>query len=196
VEDELMAACQELLRHGLPSVVPRELGDEHRFIPLAVDINGDVAVTAFIRRLRRGALAGRPGLETSEFQQRDGNWVYLGGGAGEFREYPLAERLPAARQHGYLSALSYGQTSLSQPHKFPWNARYVFHAMLQASAEVHRLQAGTRVLDVPFHSHAALIWADRRGPNVVALASDGTQQASMDLSRDPFEVRHRRLPLR
>ncbi len=191
-----MAACQELLRHGLPSVVPRELGDEHRFIPLAVDINGDVAVTAFIRTLRHGPLAGRPGLETSQFQRRDGTWVYLGGGAGEFRGYPLADRLPATSQHGYLRALGYGQTSLHQPHQFPWSARHAFHALLQASAEVHQLQAGTRVLDVPFHGHNALIWAKRPRPAVAALAADGTPQASMDLSRDPFEVRHRWLSLR
>jgi len=64
---------------GLPSAVPRELDDEHRFIPIGVDVNGDVTATAFVRWLPRGALAGRPGLETSEFRQRDGTWVYLGG---------------------------------------------------------------------------------------------------------------------
>jgi hypothetical protein len=126
-----MAACQELLRQGLPSVVPREFSGEHRFIPLAVDINGDLAVTAFLCRSPRGPRAGQPGLETSEFQRRDGTWAYLGGGAGEFRDYPLAERPQAASQGGYLSALGYGQTCLTKPHRFPWNARHAAHAMLR-----------------------------------------------------------------
>jgi hypothetical protein len=88
-EGELLAACRELLRRGLPRAVARELDDEHGFIPIGVDVNGDVAATAFIRRLLRGAPAGRSGLETSEFQRRDSTWAYLGGGAGHFEEYPL-----------------------------------------------------------------------------------------------------------
>jgi hypothetical protein len=196
MEDELLAACRELLQQGLPSAVPRELDDEHRFIPLGVDINGDVAATAFIRRLPRGAMAGRPGMENSIFQQRDGNWVYLGGGAGHFEDYPLAERFPAAGQGSYLRAVGYGQTYLKEPRRFPWGARYAFDAVLRVSAEVCRLQVGGRVLNVPFHGHAVLIWPGRRGPAVIALASDGTRQASLGLSRDPLEVRHRRVPPR
>ena len=88
-EGELLAARRELLRRGLPRAVARELDDEHGFIPIGVDVNGDVAATAFIRRLLRGAPAGRSGLETSEFQRRDSTWAYLGGGAGHFEEYPL-----------------------------------------------------------------------------------------------------------
>ena len=124
-----MTACQELLRQGLPSVVPREFNDEHRFIPLAVDINGDLAVTAFLCRLPHGPRAGQPGLETSEFQRRDGTWAYLGGGAGEFGDYPLAERPQAASQGGYLRALGYGdmphraaQVPLERQVRLPWNA--------------------------------------------------------------------------
>jgi hypothetical protein len=177
-------------------VVPRELSSEHRFVPLAVDINRDLAVTAFLCRLPPGPRAGQPGLETSQFQRRGGIWAYLGGGAAEFRDYPLAERPQEASQGGYLRALGYGQTCLTEPHRFPWNARYAFHAMLRASAEVHRLKAGTRVLDVPFHGHAVLIWANRRGPTVAALAPDGTCQATIELRGDPFEARRRRIPAR
>ena len=195
MEGELLAACRGLLQKGLPGAVPRELDDEHRFIPLGVDINGDVAATVFIRRLTRGVMAGRPGLEKSVFQRRDGNWVYLGGGAGPFEEYPLADRLPAAGPGGYLRAIGYGQAYLKEPRRFPWGARYAFHAVLRASAEVHRLQAGDRVLDLPFHGHAVLAWPGQRGPAVIALASDGSQRASMDLRRDPFKAGRRRLPV-
>ena len=82
VDDELIAASQELLRHGLPGTVPRELSGQHRLIPLAADVEGNVAVTVFVRRLQHGPLAGMPGIETAQFQRRDGTWAYLGGGAG------------------------------------------------------------------------------------------------------------------
>jgi hypothetical protein len=189
-----MAACQELLRQGLPSMVPRELDDQHHFIPLAADINGAVAVTVFVRQMTRRMLAGVPGLEAlglpgledAIFQQRDGNWVYLGGGSGgPFEGHPLTERPPAASQHGYLRPLSSGQICLRGTHRFPRRTRYAFYAMLRASAEIHRLQAGTRVLDVPFHGYAVLTWVNRRGRAVIALTQDGTQLASIDLSRDP-----------
>lgn len=195
VDDELIAANQELLRHGLPGKVPRELSGEHRLIPLAADINGDVAVTVFARRLQWGRLAGMPGIEKSQFQRRDGTWAYLGGGSGgPFDGYPLSERPPAASQHGYLRPLGRGQVCLKRTRRIPWPARYAFHATLRASAEVHQLQAGTRVLAVPFHGYAVLTWANRRGPTVIAIARDGTRLASMDLSRDPLKARHRRLP--
>jgi hypothetical protein len=52
------------------------------------------------------------------------------------------------------------------------------------------------MVDVTLHGHAVLIWANRRGPTVAALALDGTRQATVELRRDPFKFRHRRLPRR
>jgi hypothetical protein len=196
MEDELLAASQTLLRQGLPSATGRELDDQHRLIPLGVDINGDVAATAFAWWLPAGAQAGRTVLRTSIFHQVGGDWAYLGGGVGEFRAYPLAERLPAGLQRSYLRPCGYGQTRRDQPRRFLSRATYVCHAVLRAAAEVYWLQAGTRVLDMPFHGHAVLVWATRRGPTVVALGADGSRQARMDLRRDPFEVRYRPLPFR
>ncbi len=197
MDDELIATSLELLRHGPPGTVRRELSGEHRLIPLAVDVNGDVAVTVFVRRLRCGLLSGMPGVEEAHFQRRDGTWAYLGGGAGgPFDDYPLSDRPPAASQHGYLRADGFGQVSLNRTHRFPWPTRYAFHATVRASAEVYQLQAGTRRLSVPFHGYAVLTWANRRGPTVEALDRDGTRLASMDLSRDPLEPRHHRFPLR
>jgi len=141
VDDELIAASQELLRHGLPGTVPRELSGQHRLIPLAADVEGNVAVTVFVRRLQHGPLAGMPGIETAQFQRRDGTWAYLGGGAGgPFGDYPIPDRPLAASQHGYLRRLGSGQVCLRVTRRFPWPAQYAFHAMLRASAEVHQLR--------------------------------------------------------
>lgn len=194
MDDELIAASQELLRQGLPTTVPRELSAEDRLIPLAADVNDSVAVTMFVRALQWGRLAGMPGIEEAQFQRRDGTWAYLGGGSGgPFDDYPLSDRPPAASQHGHLRHLGGGEVCLKGARRFPWPDRHAFHVMLQASAEVHQLQAGTRVLDVPFHGYAVLTWVNRRGPTVVALAQDGTRLASMALSKDPFGLRHNRI---
>jgi len=155
------------------------------------------AAQSFVRSLRRGPLAGTPGIERAQFQRRDATWAYLGGGAsGPFDDYPLSDRPPTASERGYLRAHGFGQVSLKDVPRFLWPARYAFYATLRASAEVHQLQVGTRVLSVPFRGYAVLTWANRRGPTAHALASDGTRLGSMDLSRDPLEPRHYRLLLR
>jgi len=135
-----------------------------------------------------------PACAQPDFQRADGDWAYLGGSVGEFRADPLAERLPATMQRNYLRPCDYCQKRRETPGRLLVRARYVCHAVFRAAAEVYWLQVGTRVPDVPFHGHAVLVWATRRGPTVVALGADGTRQASMELRRDPFEVRYRRLP--
>lgn len=194
MEDDLLTACQALLRQGLPSMVPTELDDEHPFIPVGLGVDGDAAVTAFLRRRPAGPQAGQPGLQVSNFLQRDADWEYLGGQVSNFRQYPLTERLPAAALHSFLRPASYGQTRRSQSGGLPWGARYVFHVVLRAAAEVYLLQVGDQVLTVPFHGHAVLAWQGRRAPTVVAIGADGSRLAGMKLSRDPFEVRYRELP--
>ena len=47
--------------------VARELDDEHGFIPIGVDVNGDVAATALIRWLPRGAPGGGPAWRHQNF---------------------------------------------------------------------------------------------------------------------------------
>ncbi len=77
-------------------------------------------MTVFVRGLRRGPLAGTPGIEEAQFQLRDGTWAYLGGGAsGPFDDYPLSDRPPAASQQGYLRAHGFGQVSLKGARRFP-----------------------------------------------------------------------------
>lgn len=83
VDEELYTASNRLLLHGLPSAVPRELDDEHRIIPLGVDIDQNVAVTAFLCWLaqEQGPV---PGLQILAFRQDQGQWEPTGAASGPF----------------------------------------------------------------------------------------------------------------
>jgi hypothetical protein len=48
VDNELRVTSETVLLQGLPTAVRRELDDEHRSIALGVDIDQDVAATAFL----------------------------------------------------------------------------------------------------------------------------------------------------
>ena len=60
VDEELLTESRKLLREGLPCTVPRALEAAHRFIPLSLDTDGDVAAIVFARRLPGAILAGTP----------------------------------------------------------------------------------------------------------------------------------------
>jgi hypothetical protein len=75
VDEELLTESRKLLREGLPCTVPRALEATHRFIPLSLDTDGDVAAIVFVRRLRGAILAGPPGMETWILQRRGAQWV-------------------------------------------------------------------------------------------------------------------------
>lgn len=140
-----------------------------------------------------GWLAGTPGIEQAQFQRRAGTWAYLAGGTrGPFDGYPLSDRPPAASQHGYLRHLAAVRCASKGTHRASWPGRRAFHAMFRASAEVHQLLVGGRVLDVPCHGDAVLTWVNRRMPAVCALARNGTRLVSLDPGKDPLGLRHRR----
>jgi hypothetical protein len=186
VEEELLTESRRLLRDGLPQTVPRRLDEAHRFIPLSLATDGDVAAIAFLRRLP----AGHSGIETWILQRR-GQWCPLGGGATTLRAYPLTDRLAAAEQGGYLGQLSSGFVTRKPAGRFPWGSRRVFHAQFRAAAEVDKLQTGNRLLTVPFHGYTVIVWRGRRAPAVTAVAADGSQLASLNPNLDHFRLRTR-----
>jgi hypothetical protein len=58
VDEALLTESRKLLREGLPCTVRRALEAAHRFIPLSLDTDGDVAAIVFARRLPGAILAG------------------------------------------------------------------------------------------------------------------------------------------
>jgi hypothetical protein len=81
-----------LIEHGLPDA-PGRLSRRRRFDPVAVDVDGDIAVTMFVRRGVNGELW----RDNHALCRRRGGWHVLGGGSGNaaaglLRDRPVGHR--------------------------------------------------------------------------------------------------------
>ena len=147
-----------LIEHGLRED-PLRLSRRRRFAALAVDVDDDVACTLFVVRG-----PGHFRFEDHVLVRRDGRWRVLGGGGSGSDTDGLADRPPAAALGRWATAHGAGSVTLDERRWLPWGARYVRYATLRASAEVHAVGIGPRVLAVPRHGHLVVVWSTPRPP--------------------------------
>ncbi|MFI0407910.1 hypothetical protein [Actinomadura sp. 3N508] len=186
-DQEVREECMRLLRDGLPDPSPAARDDGRDFLPLGLDMDGDVAVVTFLHRWGDAA----PGfIEGWTFHRRDGEWMELGGAGGSAPEEPLARR-SSGEMGRYLLKYGSGRTVRNAGRLLPWGAKWVNEARLRASAEVARIRVGKRLLDVTAHGHVAVVWGARHGPLVEALAADGSVLDALDLDRPAVPARPR-----
>ncbi|MEU5882166.1 hypothetical protein [Spirillospora sp. NPDC047279] len=172
LHDELL----RLLRDGIPQSAPAEFDDETGFLPLGVDVDGDVGVVTFLCREPVGLF-----IEGTAFHRRHGEWMELGGGGGSAPERPLARRTADELGGHHIVTYGTGKTVRNADRLLPWGAKWVSQVRLQVSAEVARLRVGHRYVTVPAHGHAVVVWGARRAPLVEALAEDDSVLSSLDL---------------
>ncbi|GLZ14246.1 hypothetical protein Acsp04_44810 [Actinomadura sp. NBRC 104425] len=177
-EHELRAELLRLLSDGMTEPASTAVNGERGLVPLALDMDGDVAVVSFLRHQNGGT--GGCFIEGVTFHKRDGEWIELGGGGAWAPEEPLARR-PAAELGGHLIRYAMGRTVRNANRLFPWGAKWVSEAKLRASSEVAQIRVGSRLLDVPAHGHVVVVWTARRDPVVEALDKDGAVLSSLDL---------------
>ena len=170
-----LAESLALLAHGVRED-PRRLSRRRRFAALAVDVDGDVAGTLFVVRG-----PGHVRFETHALAREAGTWRVLGGGSGGRETDGLADRPPAAELGGPVAVAGGGSVALGSGWA-PWSGRYVRYALLQAGAEVHTVDVGSRMLTVPRHGHLLVVWSTPRPPRAVARDADGRELAALDLS--------------
>ena len=161
------------------------LSRRRRFVPMAMDVAGDIAATMF---LRRGA--GCVHEEVWQLSLRDGQWRMLGGGGGTSDdEARLADRPEIIPQevHSPWSTLSgidpqvlAGGGSAGGVHDsggrngfFPWSGRWISYTTLFASAQVRTIRAANREITVPWHGRTLVTWVGRRPPKVSAYDGSG-----------------------
>ncbi|MFC4052293.1 hypothetical protein ACFOY4_21630 [Actinomadura syzygii] len=185
---EVREECLRLLRDGLPDPAPAAFDDGRGFLPLGLDMDGDVAVVTLLHNL--GDPASGPGafIEGFTFHRRDGEWMELGGGGGSAPDDALARR-SSGEMGRHLLKYGSGRTVRNAGRLLPWGAKWVNEARLRASAEVARIRVGTRLMDVPEHGHVAVVWGSRQGPVVEALAADGSVLDTLDLGRQAVPAR-------
>ena len=173
---DALAESIAVIEHGLPIAPPR-LSRRRRFAALAVDVDRDVACTLFSVRAPGGFRQ-----ETHSFARRGGGWVLVGGGGSGQDEDGLADR-PSTGQLG-ATLVSRGSGSvLREGRLMPWGARYVRHAELLVSQDVHDvLVAGDRVLRAPRYGRLVVVWSTRRPPAIVARDREGRPVGDLQLS--------------
>ncbi|GAB3358320.1 hypothetical protein [Modestobacter lapidis] len=152
---------------GAPPASHTRLSRRVRHLPLAVDRDGDVAVTMFLRR----GVSGVPLLETHSLERTDGGWRPLGGGGGPGHQ--ATEARPRLADLG-SPAVGYGGggTARTSTGRLRRPARWVWWAELRVAEEAAVLRVDDRLVPVAAHGCAVVVWT-RRPPRVTALDPAG-----------------------
>lgn len=155
---------------------PTRLSRRRRFVPLAVDVEDDVAVTAFMRRS-----VGCHELDLHFLQRRYGQWHLLGGGGGSDDLDELA-RTWSKDQRGHFGEVNGGGwIDLNADRRMPWGQRPAQSAWLDLASEVAAVELNGRTLAVPWHHHVAVLWRGQGVPHAVLKAADGSPLARLRL---------------
>lgn len=166
-----------LIENGLPEVRDR-LSRRRRFAPLAVDVDGDIAVTMFVRR----GVGGESWRDDWALCRSEHGWRLLGGGSGNGMGNPLRDRA-AAQLDGLWLWMGSGATNRDAGRLLPIPApRFIRHTALRVAAQVHALEvAGRRRIAVPRHGTVCLVWGTRRPPALTLLDAKGDELERLDL---------------
>ena len=163
---DALAASVALLE-GAPLPAGTRLSRRVRQLPLAVDRDGDVAATMFLRR----GVCGVPLLEVHTLESIGGEWRELGGGGGPGDDMTGAR--PRLADLGAPAVSHGGGGTARASRRRPWSSDgWISYAELRVAQEVSVLRVGTRLVPVAGHGCAVVVWT-RRPPSVVALVADG-----------------------
>ena len=166
------------LLEGAPAADRARLSRRVRHLPLAVDRDGDVAATMFLRR----GVNGVPELDVHTLELIDGVWRTLGGGGGpgdvatEIRPRLADLGSPAVSSSGGGTKRSSGQW-LRRRH-----GSWVWWAELRVAEEVAVLRVDARLVRVAGHGCAVVVWT-REPPRVTALDGSGAVVGVVPLRR-------------
>ncbi|MGK5684735.1 ferrous iron transport protein A [Actinoplanes sp. URMC 104] len=157
---DAQAESLRLIEHGLPGG-PVRLSRRRRFAPLAVDVDGDVAATRFVRR---GVACFWDETHLLE-RHRSGAWHVLGGGGASSHDPWTAEAFRAERDAVAPGALATrgGASVRRDSRRTPW----VRSAEVLAGPGVTVVRvADRRELLVPEHGRLVVVWASHRPPRL------------------------------
>lgn len=173
------AALEESIRllEGVPPSEVARLSRRVRHVALAVDRDGRVAATMFLRR----GISGDPCLDTHGLELADTGWRLLGGGGGTGQDHLLAAR-PRLTALG-ATAVEIGSGSVRRhPGRLtPGESGWVRWVEVRAAVEVTSLQVNDRQVPVPAHGAAVVVWGTERMPHIAALGADGSPLGPIQL---------------
>lgn len=159
-----------LIEGGLPSA-PDRLSRRRRFAPIAVDVDGDLAVTMFARRGVGGEVWG----DNWTLARRREGWQLLGGGSRSGGHDLLRDRAAGLADGGLWMWTGCGATNRDARRVLPFPPpRFVRYAALRVAASVTAVDiAGRRRIVVPRHGTVCVVWGSGAAPALALLAADG-----------------------
>ncbi|GAA4457634.1 hypothetical protein [Phytohabitans houttuyneae] len=177
-----LAESVRLIADGLPDR-PVRLSRRHRFAPVAVDVDGDIAAARFLRR-GAGCFWDETHLLVAD---APGGWRRLGsGGSSHGTEDHAGTEFERARQgiapHDVVVGGGAGALRDSD-RLLPWRGRWVQTASLLAGSGIARVTVKGRELHVPYHGHLVVVWQTRRPPSVAAHDAAGRPVRAVTLPR-------------
>jgi hypothetical protein len=177
---DVEAESRRLIADGLRDQTVR-LSRRHRFVPLAVDVDGDIACTRFVRRG-----AGCFHDETHLLTRAGHLWTYRGGGGGDYFDRWSTDEFYRARDELGPDGLEIqGGPSVRLDYRWlplPGRSVRATHLLVGRSV-IEVVVDGRRRLMVPGHGRLAVVWASRRPPRVSARDAAGRELASTVLPR-------------
>jgi hypothetical protein len=159
-----------LLEGGPPSEVAR-LSRRVRHVALAVDRDGRVAATMFLRR----GVSGDPCLDVHALDLTDSGWRLLGGGGASGQDDLLTDRPRLTELGAPAVLLGSGGTTRHADQVNPDESNWVRWAEVRAAAEVASLLVNERRVTLHDHGMAVVVWGTTRLPHMAALGADGSR---------------------
>jgi hypothetical protein len=161
--------------------IPRRLDDENPVIPLAVDVDDDVAIITLLSWSEQNS-GWKPSLWNATLVEHEGDW-HCANASGSLppRDYPLAARRPADQTGLHIRIYEAGPQ-----HTGTGDKRWL-SAAIHVTAEVETLRIGDRDRPVPFHGYLPVVVRDRAQAVVAALSGDGSVLETIDLRRRPSD---------
>ena len=177
---QILEAADRAVTEGVPTAIPRQLDDAHPVIPLAVDIDGDVAMVTLLTWTEQDS-GWEPSLWNQDLIKHNDDWFQPSGSGGPWpRDYPLTTRRPADPPGLHIRVYQAGPQRCEGK---AWRA-----AALQVSAEVKTLRIRGRRRAVPFHGYVPVVARKLADAVVTAIGSDGSILETIDLRRDPSDL--------
>jgi hypothetical protein len=138
----------------------------HRWKPLDVDIDGDMAVVAVATRGKR-----QGGGVTARRYRRNGDWhLEAAGGAGDEAPTLRPRPVPGAR---WFVLDSTGGSQQEQPTRRPKATVQVHDAVILAAEGVAMVERRGRRSPVADHGFVCVVWAGRTFPGIDLLDDEG-----------------------
>jgi hypothetical protein len=173
-------ALAESLRliDGGPIAGSEPLTRRHRVLPVALDVDVDIAVTVFLRRAHGGAE-----WQNHLLSRGSEGWHLLGGGGWGFDDLDVLTRVRTSVElGGPARASGAGGVAVSRNDLPTSRARWLSYAMIDTTAAVDRVSlSGLRTVVRPVHGHIVVIWRGAERVSATVLGGSGQTLCTLQL---------------